>query len=107
MRQWGIILVVAIGLVNLPTLALEMDISTTFPEYITDDQIFINGTAVETMDELREWSDEDFQWGTTNNLTTIDDALVLKPDVSFDILNNGQPIFTSGPGYSWDSGTGT
>ncbi len=102
MKQWGIILVIAVILVNLPTLAVDLDLTTTVPEYIMEDHLFINGTA---SDGMREYSDDYFQAGTSHNLTVTGDSIILEPELEFDILNNGRPIFEKGSGSSWDSGT--
>ena len=103
MRNWGLAVIIAISLAGLPTSALELDVSTTIPEYIMEENLNLTGTASETVMDWVEATDDDFHQGTSSNLTIKDDSIQLEPDLEFDIMNNGDPVLEPGTGSDWDS----
>ena len=102
MKRWGLVILVATSLLGLPTSAIEMDISTTVPEYIMEDHINLNGTINETKEQWTDNRNADFAMGSLTNVSITDNSILLKPELDIRILNNGKPILKPGTGSDWD-----
>jgi len=103
MRLWGIVVIIVISLIVVPTYALHLEVSTTVPEYVMENYMNINGTVSPSHSNWTETLDSDFQNGSVTNLSIVDDSLLLKPGLDFQILNDGKAVITSGPSGAWDS----
>ena len=102
MKQWGLVVLIAISLFVLPTSALELEVSTTIPEYIMEDHLNLTGTTTLTLGTWKEDSTAAFNNGLRVNVTVLDDNITLKPELGFSLLNNGQAVMKGGSSSSWD-----
>ena len=102
MKQWGLVVLIAISLFVMPTSALEMEVSTTIPEYVMDDYLNLTGSYVTTVGSFVDDDSNDFSQGTSRNLTVLLDSLELKPSLDVTMLNGGNPIFRGGSSSDWD-----
>jgi predicted GH43/DUF377 family glycosyl hydrolase len=90
-------------LLTLPSAtALDVDVKTAIPEYIMDDYLNLTGTTDPTTANWTDNADGDFNKGSTVNVTTIEDSVLLRPELDFQILNNGNPVLSHGTGTEWD-----
>ena len=102
MKQWGLVIIIAISLFVMPTSALELEVSTTVPEYVLDDYLNLTGSYVTTVGSFVDDDSDDFSMGTRRNLTVLADSLELKPSLDVSMLNGGNPIFRGGSSSDWD-----
>ena len=86
----------------MPTAALEMEVTTTIPEYIMDDYLILTGTYATTADSFVDDDSYNFSLGTSRNLTVLADSLELEPSLDVTMLNGGNPVFRGGTSSDWD-----
>ena len=89
MKQWGLVVMIAISLLVMPTAALELEVSTTIPEYIMVDYLNLTGSYATTVDGFVDDGSDDFSLGSSRNLTVLADSLELKPSLDVTMLNAG------------------
>jgi hypothetical protein len=86
----------------MPTAALELEVSTTIPEYIMVDHLNLTGSYCTTVGSFVDDDPSDFSQGTIRNLTVLADSLELEPSLDVTMLNGGNPVFRGGSSSDWD-----
>jgi hypothetical protein len=102
MKQWGIVVIIALMIVVFPTSAIELDVSTSIPEYILEDYLNLTGNASGTIGNWSESENLDFLHGSTHNLTVSADSILLEPSLDIQMLNDGRSILDGGGSGAWD-----
>jgi predicted GH43/DUF377 family glycosyl hydrolase len=88
--------------VAIPSTGVDVTIGTTFPEFILDDNITIEGTVSGEFETIQDDSAAEFSQGTLANVTVDGRTVYHKPELKFDILNNGKAILEAGGSSAWD-----
>ncbi len=87
---------------SLPSEALTVDLTTTIPEWILDDNITLNGTYEGSKRTIDDDTTAEFVLGTAKNASIEGNRVILKTQISFSLLNNGKAVLTQGGSGKWD-----
>jgi hypothetical protein len=102
MKQWGLVVIIAISLFVLPTSALDLEVTSTIPDYVMDDYLNLTGSVNLTRGQWTDDDPTDFNQGTMTNVSMKEGRVFLEPSIDFQIMNNGNAILTPGSGADWD-----
>lgn len=88
--------------ISTPSAGVDVNLSTTIPEFILDDYITLDGTIRGEFGKINDDSSTEFSRGTLANVTVDGTTIYHKPELKFDIMNNGNAILEAGGSSSWD-----
>ncbi|MCK4970040.1 MAG: hypothetical protein KAS77_05915, partial [Thermoplasmata archaeon] len=85
-----------------PSDGTNVNLSTTIPEFILDDNITLEGTIHGENVTLRHNTSNEFSGGSLHNVTVDSDTVLHKPELKWAITNGGDAILENSGSSAWD-----
>ena len=102
LTRWGLLLILVVVLFGGHAASLSVDVETDIPDYILDEEITLEGTIEVETDSFDDDITSEFSMGSLRNVTVSTDGVELRPELDFELLNDGDPILENGGPSAWD-----